>query len=166
MWCDRLFAPEANPHNEALGARHGFHAATARTIDLLRHDYTVGGLDLVVTEGRNFLVVEVKRPSADVVAAGAGSAASICRMAGAIFRDLDAEPVFAAGAGEGEGTSFEFNPRADPMLLASCSARADGGVCGGCIYFVRYKKPAQRIGYHNARQWFDEAFRRARGREP
>ena len=66
-WCDSIFRSELNPHNEALGARHAFHAATDDTPDLLRHELAAGGLELTVTEGRNFILVQVERSSLDIL---------------------------------------------------------------------------------------------------
>lgn len=161
FWCDLLFRPEASPHCEAAEARHGFHAATVETIDLLRHEYQACGLDLVATEGRNFLVVEVARPGPEILAGGARSREAIRGIARALFADagLCAAPLCPVGDG-----GFAVNPQADPLLLARCAERMDGGICGGSLYFVQYKKSPQLIGYLDACQWFDAELRRPRGR--
>jgi hypothetical protein len=159
MWCEVLFTPEASPHNEAHRARHGFHIAAAGTFDLLRHEYVACGLDLVVTEARNFMLVDVARESVDILATREDRRAGAIRR---IARLLFASDQGPAQAAIGEGTTFELGACLDPMLLARCEERTDGGICCGCLYFVRYKKPAQRVGYLDARQWFDEDFRTKR----
>jgi hypothetical protein len=182
FWCDSIFREEVNPHNEAIGCRHAFHLATDDTPDLLRHEYSAGGLDLVVTESRNFVLVQVARSCVDVLAlCGPDRAAAIRRLSAAIFAAgggaAPAVPVTAAGGaafrgplGDAcvplelppvieEGTAFSSNPEADPAVLACWKDRTECGVQGGCLYFLCYKKSSQRAGYENARQWFDEAFR-------
>jgi hypothetical protein len=170
FWCDSIFAQEVNPHNEALRPRHAFHVATEDTPDLLRHEYSAGGLDLVVTEGRNFMLVQVARGSIDILAlCGPDRAAAVRRLEQAIFNG-GRGAVLAGPLGEAcaplevppvieEGTTFSSNPAADPTLLACWKDRTECGVQGGCLYFLCYKKSAQRAGFENARQWFDDAFR-------
>jgi hypothetical protein len=172
-WCDLLFRPEASPHNEALGARHGFHVATPETMDLLRHEYRAAGLDLCVTEGRNFILVQMPKACADILSLAARERASAIRkIAESLFEAApDAEAGGAcASPGRGlpglalpnairEGTTFGTDPRADPTLLSGLSCCVDGGICCGELYFLCYKKQGQRVGYLHGQQWFDDDFR-------
>ncbi|XYI00111.1 hypothetical protein ACMHYB_10330 [Sorangium sp. So ce1128] len=170
-WCDSIFRSELNPHNEALGARHAFHAATDDTPDLLRHELTAGGLELTVTEGRNFVLVQVERSSLDVLSlCGPDRAAAVRRVAEALFNTgVESNTVgvpSAAGpvlcpvprevADLEEGTVLSSNPAADPDLLACWKDRTECGVQGGRLYFLCYKKSSQRAGFANAWQWFDD----------
>ncbi|WP_437678658.1 hypothetical protein [Sorangium sp. So ce131] len=167
FWCDTIFRSEANPHNEALGARHALHAATADTPDLVRHEYSAGGLELTVTEGRNFVLVQVDRSSVDILSlCGPDRVDAVRRVADSIFNPggaytLDpAVPVACPPPGEtpvlDEGTGFSSNPAVDPDLLACWRDRTECGVKEGRLYFLCYKKSSQRAGYANASQWFDD----------
>ncbi|WP_437837146.1 hypothetical protein [Sorangium sp. So ce1153] len=179
-WCDSIFRSELNPHNEALGARHAFHAATDDTPDLLRHELAAGGLELAVIEGRNFILVQVERSSLDILSlCGPDRAAAVRRVAEALFNTgVESNTVGvpaaaglpAAGPVAGpvrcpvpgevpdleEGTVFSSNPAVDPDLLACWKDRTECGVQGGRLYFLCYKKSSQRAGFANASQWFDD----------
>ncbi|XXT21783.1 hypothetical protein WME94_09505 [Sorangium sp. So ce429] len=176
-WCDAIFRSELNPHNEALGARHAFHAATDDTPDLLRHELAAGGLELTVTEGRNFILVQVERSSLDILSlCGPDRAAAVRRVAEALFNTgvesntvgvpaaagpPAAGPALCPVPGEvppdlEEGAVFSSNPAVDPDLLACWKDRTECGVQGGRLYFLCYKKSSQRVGFANAWQWFDD----------
>ncbi|WP_437652562.1 hypothetical protein [Sorangium sp. So ce1182] len=175
-WCDSIFRSELNPHNEALGARHAFHAATDDTPDLLRHELAAGGLELTITEGRNFVLVQVERSCLDILSlCGPDRAAAVRRVAEALFNtgvesntvgvaaaasSPTAVPVLCPAPGEvpelDEGTVFSSNPAVDPDLLACWKDRTECGVQGGRLYFLCYKKSSQRAGFANAWQWFDD----------
>jgi hypothetical protein len=169
FWCDCIFASELSPHNEALAPKHAFHRATADKPDLLRHEYKAGGLDLVVTESRNFVLVQVARSSLDILALqGAERGAAIQRVADALFNrrrgtssrgssghDEVCAPL-PVPSGVDEGTCFSSDPEVDPSLLSCWSDRIECGIRDGRLYFLIYKKMAQCAGYANASQWFDE----------
>ncbi|WP_437735522.1 hypothetical protein [Sorangium sp. So ce1335] len=170
-WCDSIFRSEVNPHNEALGARHALHAATDDTPDLLRHELSAGGLDLTITEGRNFVLVQVERSCLDILSLGGPDrAAAVRRVAEALFNTgitsntagvpSPSDAVVCPMPGEvpevEEGTTFSSNPAADPNFLACWKDRTECGVRGGKLYFLCYKKSAQRAGFENAQQWFEE----------
>ncbi|WP_437601139.1 hypothetical protein [Sorangium sp. So ce590] len=168
-WCDSIFRSELNPHSEAVGARHALHEATDDTPDLLRHEYTAGGLGLTVTEGRNFVLVQVDRASLDILSlCGPDRAAAARRVAEAIFNTgiesntvgvpMTSGPVGCPGDMPEleEGMTIASNPAVDPELLACWKDRTECGVQGGRLYFLCYKKSSQRAGFANACQWFDD----------
>ncbi|WP_438027676.1 hypothetical protein [Sorangium sp. So ce233] len=170
-WCDSIFRSEVNPHNEALGVRHALHAATDDTPDLLRHELAAGGLELTVTEGRNFVLVQVERSSLDILSlCGPDRAAAARRVAEAIFNtgiesntvgvpspsDAVVCPVPDEAPDLEEGTTVSSNPAVDPDLLACWKDRTECGVRGGRLYFLCYKKSSQRAGFANPCQWFEE----------
>ena len=160
-WCDHVLSPEANPH-DAPGAEHGYHLAEGGTPDLLRHAYTAHGLGLTVIEGRNFLLIRIGRGSLDVLALPAAARAEAIRHAAAVLlrapRQKEA-PSFHLPEALDEGCSFSSDAGADPLLLSCWTERVEGGIRGGELYFVSYKKPAQRTGFAHAEAWFDAAFR-------
>ena len=161
-WCDHVFSPEANPH-DAPDARHGYHLAGDGAPDLLRHEYSASGLALTVIEGRNFLLVRVARGSLDIPALPAEARApALQRAAALLFRApwRRCTPSFQPPEALAEGDTFSSDVGADPLLLSCWTERVDGGIRGGELYFVSYKKPAQRTGFAHAEAWFDESFRR------
>ncbi|KYF90305.1 hypothetical protein BE20_18065 [Sorangium cellulosum] len=168
-WCDSIFRSELNPHNEAVGARHALHAATDDTPDLLRHEYTAGGLGLTVTEGRNFVLVQVDRASVDILAlCGTDRAAAARRVAEAIFNTGIASDTVGVPMTSGpvgcpgempeleEGVTIASNPAVDPERLACWKDRTECGVQDGRLYFLCYKKSSQRAGFANPWQWFED----------
>jgi hypothetical protein len=172
--CDAVFSEGACPHDEALGPRHAFHLATEDTPDLLRHEYAASGLDVVVMEGRNFLLVRLPPSGLDVLALPAAERpAAIRRVAERLFGEGAAAvgredrtgascPPLAIPAVIEEGVAFSSRSDVDPALLSCWRDRIECGVRGGELYFVCYKKPSQRAGYANAQQWFDDEFRERR----
>lgn len=176
FWCDSIFRSELNPYNEGVGARHAFHAATDDTPDLLRHEYTAGGLSLLVVEARNFVLIQVDRSCLDILALKSPERiAAIRQVAEVLFNPCGdalmnpgrqqavqgrAVPVGCPPPGMTpvveEGVTFSSNPTVDPALLAYWTDRTECGVLGGRVYFLCYKKSSQLAGYENAWQWFDD----------
>jgi len=62
-----------------------------------------------------------------------------------------------------EGACFSTDEGAEPLLLAAWTERVDGGVRGGQLYFLFYKKVPQRVGFRSDERWFDDPIRRRRG---
>jgi hypothetical protein len=157
-WCDEVLAPDANPY-DTPGARHGHRRATRGAPDLLRHAYTAKGLGITVVEGRNFLLVQVDPRSVDVLALAAPARrAAIHEVAEALLRAPRGGALrFQVPDEIGEGVCFCNDDTADPLLLAGWSERVEGGVHGGRLYFLCYKKAAQRVGFAGEERWFDGA---------
>jgi hypothetical protein len=155
FWCDQVFTPEARPH-DAPGVKHAHHRARRGTIDLLRHAYAACGMGIVVVEGRNFLLVRIDRRSLDVLALPEDQRApAIRRAAAALFRAPPGgcTPTFELPQKVVEGTRFCSDEGADPLLLRCWAERVEGGIEGGELRFVVYKKAPQRVGFGNARGW-------------
>ena len=119
----------------------------------------------MVTESRNFILVEVAPSSLDVLGLpGEKRVAAIRRVAEALFA-LRGSADFAILAGSGEvcapadideGAMLCSDPSVDPALLSCWNERAECGIRHGGLYFLCYKKSGQRAGYENAQQWFDD----------
>jgi hypothetical protein len=58
-----------------------------------------------------------------------------------------------------EGSRFSTNPTVGPLRITTWEDRTDGGIRGGVLYFLRFKKSFELVGYPNLRRWFDESFR-------
>jgi hypothetical protein len=143
MWSDRFFALHAGPHNRALKAKTSYHSADDDAPDLLRFEYTVSGIPVVVTESRNYVVVRAKAAPKD---------------AARVLQELlvRALPIPATPA---DGMTFTSNPAAHPILMKSWEDRFDGGIQGGTVWFLLYKKHEQRAGYESATGWFEDTYR-------
>lgn len=165
MWCERVLSPTVSPYCEGVQARRSVHRAGRATADLLRHDYAAAGLRLTITESRNFLLIEVARESVDVLSLPEEARATAIRRVarrlfcpsatGAATSRTCLPPRLRLPARIDEGTVFNSNPRADPRLLGDSAERVDGGVRGGVLYFICYKREPHRVGFVNARQWFE-----------
>jgi hypothetical protein len=162
-WCDEVLSPDHNPY-DAPGARHGHRRAAGGAQDLLRHAYTAKGLGLTVVEGRNFLLVQVDPRSLDVLALAPPRRAALgggpprrggWPPRGRAFR-------FQVPHAIDEGARFSTDDTADPLLLAAWSERVEGGIHRGRLYFLCYKKVAQRVGFVGEDGWFDGAVPKVR----
>lgn len=143
LWCAEFFRPEAIPYRKELRARHAFHVAREATFDFLRHEYEVGGMPVRVLESRNFTLLRI--PRADV--------SRVPEIAGSLLK-LTGEFLFSP-----KTDSFSTGPFVHPMSMSSWDQRVDGGVRGGELYFLCYKRVPQRMGFPSATGWFDDEFR-------
>jgi hypothetical protein len=162
-WCDEVLAPDASPY-DTPGARHGHRRASRGAPDLLRHAYTAKGLGITVVEGRNFLLVLVDPRSVDLLAlAPRARQAAVHEIARALLRAPRGRALrFQVPDEIADGVRFSTDDTADPLLLAAWSERVEGGVHGGRLYFLAYKKAAQRVGFAGEERWFDAVVPRIR----
>jgi hypothetical protein len=107
-----------------------------------------------VTEGRNFLLVEIDRRSLDLSRLPEERRrGAIRRVARALFRGANI-PSSRLPPHLTEGARFSTDEHAEPMLLSSWRDRIDGGIRSGRLYFLVYKKMPQRIGFGRDDRWF------------
>lgn len=143
LWCAEFFRPQADPYRKELRARHAFHAARGATFDFFRHEYEVGGMPVRVLESRNFTLIRV--PGADV--------SRVPGIAGSLLK-LTGEFLFSP-----KTDAFSTGPFVHPMSMGSWTQRVDGGVRGGELYVLCYKRIPQRLGFGSATGWFGDKFR-------
>jgi hypothetical protein len=160
MWCQRFFAPAADPHlvaKVALAAR-----AASGAPDLLRHEYAVGHFHIVAVESRSFTVVQVTPATGrfDALSEDAKKA-FVQRAAEAILNLRDAEHSWTLPVPDRlpEGVRFSTQPNQEPLFMGSWTERMDGGVLGGNPYFLLFKKVGQIVGFYSDEHWFDDEFR-------
>lgn len=174
-WSDCFFSPQASPHNPDADVRHQIHPATQDTCDLLRHEYAVCGIPLVVIESRNFTLIQVQEPTAEELLAHREPkcGAEILRLAGILLNrsghdeDPDSAPAtFQLPATLSQDCVFSTNCDADPHLLPCWFDRIDAGIHSGNIFFLCYKKISQLVGFFNAQQWFEDNARSPQRRCP
>jgi hypothetical protein len=161
MWCQRFFAPAADPHlvaKVALAAR-----AASGTPDLLRHEYAVGEFHVVAIESRSFTVIRVSAtPGRFDALADDAKKAFVQRAAESLLNLRDPQHSWTLPVPDRlpEGVRFSTNPDQDLWQMASWTARLDGGVLGGSPYFLLFKKVDQILGFYSDEHWFeDDAFR-------
>jgi hypothetical protein len=181
MWCERFFARKGGPYRpgseEAGATRRAVHLATDGTFDLLRHEYDVvtrpakgktpeERIGLVVCESRMFVHVRFARGACVLARPAAERQAEVLRLYGAVLRLVGEEHLWTFTFPDAieDGATFSTAPAAHPMMLASWTERADGGLRGGELSFVGAKKVAQLLGFPSPYHWFDEDFRAARRR--
>lgn len=162
MWSQRFFAEMANPYNEALTVRRSLNLATDQSTDLLRHEYTVDDLSLVVIETNNFTIISIKGTAAGVLALPEPArAVAVNTLAQRVLmmRGDDYHWEFDYPNTIKDGTHFSTAPDVDPWMLSPWSQRADGGLRGDDVYFLCFKKYEQTSGYEDMETWFDDEFR-------
>ncbi len=163
-WSDRFFVPRAHPFHQTGELQISAQPAKKTTPDLVRYQYRVDKLELTVVESSNFTFVWV---------AGSGVAeepeasrpALVARVAASILNTKNGEHDWVFGSMEprGKDLCFSTNPQLDAWDLRSWQDRADGGIHGGLLYFLLFKKNAERVGYHRGEHWFDDSFRSGLG---
>ncbi|RMF75393.1 MAG: hypothetical protein D6744_13595, partial [Planctomycetota bacterium] len=144
------------------GVDHSIHLATDETSDLLRHEYEVGGRRLVVTEQRNFALVDLPDPGFDPADTDeAAKQDAVRRTAQQILNVAGGERKleFKFPGPLVEGARFSTNAAADPRTLGDWSQRVDGGIREGKLWFLFFKKHPQRVGFEDSQDWFSDSFR-------
>jgi hypothetical protein len=163
-WSDCFFSPEASPHLPGADVGHQIHQATEDTWDLLRHEYAVGGIRLLVIESRNFTLIQVQEPSAEEILSRSEPerGAEILRIASVLLNmsghdgDLDSTPpTFQLPSTISGECAFSTNCDADPHLIPFWGDRIDAGIHCDHIFFLCYKRISQIVGFFNAQQWFE-----------
>jgi hypothetical protein len=154
-WSRAFFAQGAGPYEPSQRVRRAIHRATARTPDLVEHEYEARGLHLTVTEGRSFMLVVIAKDSLDILALPEHlRTGAVARAAAALFHAdcLDGR-CFLVPETTSEGVFFSTNPDADPRLLGAWRDRIDGGIRGGELFFLLYKRLAWMTGWLNGSEW-------------
>ena len=155
LWSERFFTAAANPHNRKAVVQWSYHLATADTPDVLRGKYSVQKYDLDVIETRSYLITRIRvneSPNREAILAAA--------------EDLLLKPqgmatwTFQSIESLNDGSRFSTNPTVSPLRIATWEDRTDGGIRRGYLFFLRFKKSFDLIGYPDLRRWFDESFRR------
>lgn len=169
-WTQRFFTNATNPYTQKGAVRRSIHMATPDTFDVIRHEYDAVGKHLVVEETVNFILVTVEPPldALSTIDERAKQdeigkiAALVLRMSGTkVATNLQEAPyhwAFRFPATIHEGTTFSTNPEQSPQRMWSWASRLDGGIYGGRLYFLCFKKGESTSGRMftlDAQHWFD-----------
>lgn len=170
LWSARFFSRAANPYGPGTNVQRTVHAATSDTVDVLRHAYSAVGLDLVVFETAEFMLVVVDRGAGDILAQKhREQVAQIDRLAdqvlattgtflGNSFQDEAYRWTFRYPVGLTANNRFSTDFDADVSWMWSWANRVDGGFFGGRLYFMLFKRrepSSGRIVFLDMRHWFD-----------
>lgn len=164
QWSARFFAPAANPHLVTPKPRWSVHLATPTSFDLLRHAYDVGATRLDVLEARSFTLVRALGAAAPILALPDGDhLAAVNALAASILRVRGDEHAwtFDAASPLADGARFTTDRAVDPLSMPSWTSRADGGIRGGDVFFLLYKRIPEILGYFANAEWLDDATRSA-----
>src|SRR5262245_25109557 len=160
-WCDEQLAAGVSPYEKGRKPRILAHAGNVGTptrkasIDLVRHQYEFDDLAVEVVEGRNFTMIRLAAGKT-LQGTATARAAEIHRLA----RKLLAQPWdFKFPAAIDEGIRFSSNPDLFPYVLPSWTARGDGGIRGGRLWFLCFRVIPDIAGFSNDLQWFPDDFR-------
>ena len=156
---------EVDPYRGVQGVQWKAHAAEPGGLDLLKSEYEAGGLHLVVTEGRNFMIVKVARSNESLAKskskrdylAGLIEAAMKTEAAGQQWQfelpaDLDTSSNQRLISNQGARPIKDLNSRRD---------RADIVLLNDSVYFVFYKKVDQLEDFLPGDEWFSPEARAA-----
>ena len=162
---DHAVRAEVHPQRGATGATLRVHAADPGGVDLLRYDYAVGDLQLLVLEAANFIIVEAWSEPAD----RAWKPTTLAYLRGLV-------DLVVAVRTESHDWHFDLPGDLDPPVdgrvlsntgalpirqLANRHERADIVIARGRVHFVFYKKIDQLMGFRPDDRWFPPAVRAA-----
>lgn len=182
-WMGRFLAPEASPYREGARVKRFIHRASAKTLDILRHQLTFEADDgpdrpkvevaLRVFESIDTVWVVVDRVKGKSVLGVAADErpAVLSWMADRVLRRTGMydrgfmEPLKVEYAWTflytslEEGSWFSTDASQDAQEMDLWALRVDGGIRNGRAFFMGFKKPQLSHGQVwfsvSAKHWFD-----------
>ncbi|MFO0761139.1 MAG: hypothetical protein U0359_31970 [Byssovorax sp.] len=169
-WSARFFSRAANPYEAGVSVTRSVHMSTPTTFDILRHQYSTMGLDLVVLETVNFMVIIVERGAVDLLTGSRNdqitridrTAGQVLAMRGTFlgenFEEQAYEWMFRYPPTIVDGARFSTDIGKDVSWMWSWANRVDGGILNNRLFFMLFKKhePTDgRIIFLDPRHWFD-----------
>lgn len=155
-WHKQVFQSPASAHRSDGAVAASFHVATPGTVDLIRFEYVVGALNLVVTESAAFLHVSC----ADVADLGASPGAQASELSGKLL-NLPKPRSFTMIPGDPKYRSFSSAMHTPDVRIDNWADRIDGVAREEGVALLIYKKHVDYDDFVNLSQWFDAAFRAA-----
>jgi hypothetical protein len=177
-WTARFLRPAFDPWQTRSKVERTVHEGTVDTPDVLRHRFVVTLREapdkppveyaVTVTETTHTLRADVEQKGLDLASLGEDArAAAIGALADRVVPMSGSYPgamgesrpyawVFKHGPLV-EGARFSTNPGAEVILMKSWADRFDGGIQGGHVYFVGFKRitGTGRIVILDSSHWFD-----------
>jgi hypothetical protein len=154
-WSARFFTPKFDPYRQTEPVKRSFHNAGADTYDMLRHQYAAQSLSLEVIETVTFTLLRFGPSKSLLSLPEENKRKAIMRAASAVLHLPD---DFQFPAPVIEGALFSTHAEANPITLRSWTARVDGGIHNGQLFFICYKRqePADgKLIFLNGQHWFD-----------
>ena len=153
-----------DPHRGATeGVRWSARVSDGNAPDSLRASWEAEGVAFTLTETVNVLLVEAQRTAKPTPPLDEGSLRSLLATVVQLKTpDHDWTFEFPEGANLAEGTHLISNQGAPEVLFVqSRDSRADVLLVGGRVWFVFYKKIAQRLAFEKEHAWFRASTREA-----
>lgn len=169
-WSELLLAKAANPFHSSPPATHSVHLATQSTFDVLRHEYKVDDLCLVVRESVNVMFIGVGG-AGGVYDASSGKelqdhvndlASRVLRVQGSYvgdnFNDVNYHWKFRQASHPGTARFFSTAPDIEVGQMWCWANRADCKVLDDSTCFLCFKireATGGRIIVLDSKHWFD-----------
>jgi hypothetical protein len=153
-WSGVIFRAGASPHDAAV-LRSSIHVATTDTFDLIRYEYDLHGMSIVVLESAVFVYTEVgNRQTARVN--DLGCVVDLLKEIYEIVGDVQFSYI------DERAGLFSSAPNRDLSDMESWVDRIDGLItASGAIGFLIYKVHLEHDDiYQNPSKWFPRALRR------
>ncbi len=177
-WCALFFKPGADPHGATVMPAVEIHRATPDTADIIRYDYARGNMRLRLYETAVFALLRVEKAEIELLNLSQDKRPEGIASIAATLLNKPAPPgpvpvaaptwAFVFEGPIGEGSRFSTGASQDPHLMPSWTSRVDGGIRGGHLYFMCFKKRRSgdgRVILLNSHHWFDgQAWARYEGR--
>lgn len=153
-----------DPHRGAKeGVRWSARASDGSAPDLLRATWEAEGVAFTLTETVNCLLVEAEGTAKPARPLDAESLHALLATV-VQLKTPDHEWVFEIpkGVNLSEGThTISTRGAAEVLRVESRDSRADVLLVGGRVWFVFYKKIAQRLAFEKEHEWFRASTRAA-----
>ena len=157
-WGHMLFHPKTDPHAPDNAAKHSYYvAADEADYDLLRHEYTLDGVPVTVTEARTFVLVAFGDTGA---AAGSDPLVEAATMAAQTL-SLPPQVQFHWIEGESPYRLLSTSPGTPISRMADWSERIDGVAAADSrgVSLFCYKIKPRNSGMLDTASWFPDEFR-------
>jgi hypothetical protein len=167
-WCALFLKPGADPHRAGAMPAIAIHRATPDTADIIRYDYAMGRTRLRLYETVDFVLLRVERAENELLNLSQDRIPGVITGIAGILLNKPAPdgpvPVpaqtwtFPFAGPIREGSRFSTGASQDPHLMPSWTSRVDGGIRGGHLYFMCFKKRRSGDGkliMPDSHHWFD-----------
>lgn len=169
-WCALFFTAGANPHQADAMPVIAIHRATPETADIIRYDYASGNMRLRLYETVDFVLLRVEQTEVEPLNLHQDKIPAAITRISRILLNKPAPAAPSPVSEEAQTWAFQFSPpiqegsrfstgaSQDPHLMPSWTSRVDGGIRGGRLYFMCFKKRQSgdgRLIILNSHHWFD-----------
>ncbi len=158
FWLQSVLKREISPYGSGQDVRRSYHRfADGGGTDMLRHEYVVDNMQLVVLETPNRVLVRVGSVGPELRALDVqAQLAEVRRVAALLFHpklgclQWQVRPTAQSGA-----LAYSTNPHQPDLHMSSTLDRMDAGVWQGSLYFVNYNvRMGSALSPRPGNSWF------------